>query len=109
MNKSKAETFIGFAMRARKFRIGVNACMTLKRASLVIVCRSASDNTKKDAEKLSNKFRCPLLVTKEKDLQDLTHKENAKVMAIEDKGLAQAILSNSENEFSAKNQENLNG
>ena len=103
MSKSKAETFIGFAMRARKFRIGVNACMTLKRASLVIVCRSASENTKKDAEKLSNKFHCPLLETKEKDLQDLTHKDNAKVMAIEDKALAQAILSNSEIEFIAKN------
>ena len=35
-NKTKAETFIGFAIRARKSRIGVNASLTLKKANLVI-------------------------------------------------------------------------
>ena len=102
MNKSKAETFIGFAMRARKFRIGVNACMTLKRASLVIVCRSASDNTKKDAEKLAKKFKCPLIEPVTKTLDDLTHRENAKVMAISDKELSEAILNNLEKDFIAR-------
>ncbi len=100
--KSKAETFIGFAMRTGKYRIGVNAVATLKRCALMIICSSASDNTQKQAEKLAKKFGCPLIATKEKKLEEITHKENGKVMAIVDKGLSKAILDNSEKEFIAR-------
>ena len=102
-NKSKAETFIGFVMRTGKFRIGANAAATLKRAELMIVCRTASDNTKKEAEKLAKKFGCPLIEPTKKTLDELTHRENAKVMAITDKSLSNAILSNSEKDFIARN------
>ncbi len=102
-NKSKAQTFIGFAMRTGKFRIGTNAAATLKRAELVIVCKSASDNTKKEADKLAKKFHCPILETKEITLEELTHRENAKVMAIADKSLSLAVLSNSDEDFIARN------
>lgn len=102
-NKKKAETFIGFAIRAGKYRIGANACQTLKKATLVIVCQSASENTKKDADKLAKKFDCPILETKDITLEELTHRENAKVMAIAEKSLSTAILSNSEKDFIARN------
>lgn len=100
--KSKAETFIGFAMRTGKFRIGANAAATLKKASLMIVCFTASDNTKKDAEKLAKKFHCPLLEPINKTLEEITHRENAKVMAIADKDLSKAILDNSNKDFIAR-------
>lgn len=100
--KSKAETFIGFAMRTGKFRIGLNACGTLKGASLMIVCSSASENTVKQAKKLARRFGCVLLSPKEKTLEQITHRENAKVMAIADKELSKAILDNSENDFIAR-------
>lgn len=104
MNKvSKAQTYIGFAMRTGKFRIGTNAAATLKKAELVIVCKSASDNTKKEADKLARKFHCPILETKEITLDEFTHRENAKVMAIADKSLSLAILSNSDEDFIARN------
>ncbi len=102
-NKSKALTFIGFAMRTGKFRIGANAAATLKRADLVIVCKTASDNTKKEADKLARKFHCPIIETKEITLEDVTHRENAKVMAIADKSLSRAILSNLDDDFIARN------
>lgn len=102
-NKSKAETFIGFAMRTGKFRIGANAAATLKRAQLIIVCSSASENTKKEADKLAKKFHCPIIEPIQKTLEQLTHRDNAKVMAIADKSLSQAILSNSEKDFIARN------
>ena len=95
-NKTKAETFIGFAIRARKSRIGVNASLTLKKANLVIVCSSASENTKKDADKLAKRFNCPVL-------EEFTHRENAKVMSVCDKKLSEAILNNSEEDFIARN------
>lgn len=101
--KSKAETFIGFAMRTGKFRIGLNACGTLKKASLMLVCNTASENTVKDAVKLAKRFGCPILTPKEKTLEQITHRENAKVMAIADKELSKAVLDNSEKDFIARN------
>ncbi len=102
-NRSKAQTFIGFAIKARKCKIGTNAVETLKKAHLVIVCESASENTKKQANKLADKFNCPLLTTKEQTLEQLTYKENAKVMAVADFALAKAILENSQDDFIARN------
>ena len=101
-NKTKAETFIGFAMRTGNFRIGANAVMTLKRAYLMLVCKDASDNTKKQAEKIARKFGCPLIEHKDKTLEEITHRDNARVMAIADKQLSAAILSNSEKDFIAR-------
>ncbi len=95
----KAYTFIGFAMRTGKYKIGLNAVQTLKRAFLVIVCRSASENTKKESEKLAKKFHAPLIETVADDLADITFRENAKVMAIADNALSKAILDNLEKYF----------
>ena len=102
-NKSKANTFIGFAIRARKFRIGMNAVQTLKSINLLIVCKSASENTKDEAKKVANKYHCPMIITNTEKLEDITHRENAKVMAVADKSLAKAILDNIENDFIVKN------
>ncbi len=102
MDKSKAQTFIGFAMRTGDFRIGANAVATLKRAYVMIVCSSASDNTKKQAEKQARKFHCPLIEPTEKTLEEITHRENAKVMAIANKDLSKAILNNLEKDFTLR-------
>ena len=99
MEKSKGETYIGFAVRARKCKIGVNACGTLKRARLIVVCKTAGESTFKEAEKFAAKFSCPLLLTKLKTLEEMTHKENVKLMAITDVALSQAILNVKEEEF----------
>ena len=101
-NKGKAQTFIGFAIRTGKFKIGFNAVMTLKKADLIIVCKTASENSKKQAEKLARRFNAPLLQTVENTLSELTHRENAKVMAIAEKNLAKAVIDNSENQFIAR-------
>ena len=98
-NKTKAQTFIGFAIRSNKYRIGMNAVQTLKKINLLIVCCSASENTKQEAKKVASKYHCKLLTTKEVKLEEITHKENSKVMAVIDSALAKAILDNCENEF----------
>lgn len=99
----KAQTFIGFAIKARKCKIGANAVLTLKKANLIIVCKSASDNTKKQAEKFASRFNCPLIETVTKMLEELTFKDNAKVMAIADQALASAVLENIQDDFIARN------
>ena len=101
--KSKAQTFIGFVIRAGKFRIGANAVATLKKACLIIVCYTAADNTKKEADKLAKKFHAPIIETVDNTLENLTHRENAKVMAVTDKDLSQAILDNLEKDFVKRN------
>jgi len=97
--KSKAETFIGFLMRSKKYRIGMNAVQTLKKANLIIVCHSASENTKQEAKKTALKLHAKVLYTVSKTLEEMTHKENAKVMAVLDKDLANAIINQTEKEY----------
>ena len=104
-NKSKVETFIGFSMRARKCKIGVNAIATLKRANLLILCKSASENTKKDAIKLARKLNAKLILTVSKNLSDYTHVENGKLIAILDRELANAIMKNLLEDFTYYNME----
>ncbi len=99
-NKSKAQTFIGFAIRSNKFRIGLNACQTLKSINLIIICKTTAENTRKKALQLSKKHKCEAIITVQNTLDELAFRENAKVMAITDKALAQAILNSiTENEF----------
>ncbi len=97
--KSKSATFIGFAVRSGNYRIGGNSLATIKSARLVIVCKTASDNTVKLAKKYATKFRCPVIKTVTNTLAELTFKENAKVMAVLDSSLAQAILDNAKEDF----------
>ncbi len=101
-NKSRAETFIGFAVKTGRCRIGLNAVETLKRAEVVIVCKTTAENSKAKAKKLAEKFSCPFLVTVNKTLEEMVHKENAKVMAIYDKKLTKALLGSLEQEFIAE-------
>ncbi len=108
MDSSKLHTFIGFSIKTGKYKIGLNAVNTLKRADLVLVCPSASLNSKKEALKLSTRFKAPLFLTKEK-LEDLTHRENAKIMAIFDKKLTRAILENCRDLLENFNQERTDG
>lgn len=106
MNKSKAETFIGFAIKTGRCRIGLNAVETLKRADVIIICHTTAENSKQKALKLAKKFNCPAVVSVKNNLEEITHKQNAKVMAIFDKKLARAFLENLNEEFIAEGLEN---
>lgn len=95
-DRSKTETFVGFAIKARALVTGTNAVNSLKRAYLILICDSASQNTKKTAAEFSVRFGCPLLKTG-KPLEELTGKENCKVAAVTDMNLAKAITGTDEN------------
>ena len=100
MQRSRAESYIGFCRKAGKLTCGFNAVEVQKKGVyLLLLCTSASENAKKSAEKLANKFRCTLLVPKGRLLSELTGKENCKLAAVRDEGLAKAILSCAEDEF----------
>ncbi len=97
MSVNKIYSYIGFAIKAKKLRCGVNVVETLKKnVFLLILCSTASENTFGDAKKLKNKFNCPLLVLKGESLENLTHKPNCKLCAVCEPNLAKVIIDNSD-------------
>ena len=98
-NKSKAETFIGFAVRAGKFRSGANTLSTLKKAYLILVCNTAAENTVKLAKKYAEKYRAKALLSTERALSDIAHKDGIKIAAITDFSLAKAVTENAVPDF----------
>ncbi len=97
--RSKFETFIGFAIRKRALITGLNSVESLKRAYLILVCESASENTKKQALDFARKFNCEAVLCKI-PLEDITGKLNCKIAAVTDKNLAVAAVNNSDENFS---------
>ena len=79
--------------------MGSNTVAMLKKAHLIIVCNSASEGTKKLALSYANRFSCPLMVSNIL-LEDITYKENCKIIALTDKNLAKAIIQNQDENFS---------
>lgn len=98
MQRSKVLTYVGFAIRSGNLRTGVNAISTLRRADLLVVCKTASSNTVKDAESLAKKFNCPLVLSGT-SVEEITGKENCKLMAVTDESLAGAIMNNLDDNF----------
>ena len=98
MQKSKVLTYIGFAKKSGNLRSGVNAINTIRTANLLIVCATASQNTVKEAIKLSAKFSCPIMESKI-SVEEITGKENCKLIAITEGNLAKAILDNKDENF----------
>ena len=98
-NKGKAQTFLGFAVRAGKYRTGFNSVASIKKAYLIVVCKTASENSVGEAKKIAKKLGCPLIMTVKETLAEIIFKENAKIMAVTDKNLARAAFSESEKDF----------
>ncbi len=92
METSKLFTFIGFAIKARKVKMGVNAIKTLKRAQLLILCHMASENTVKEAISLSKRLNAKLFILNDIKLEDVVFKDKLKLIAVCDDALAKAII-----------------
>ena len=99
MTKSKIESYIGFAIRARKIRLGSGAISTLRGGvDLLILDGTAAKNSQRLALKFKNRFSCPLIVC-ESGFSDLVGKPDCKLAAICDKSLSGAILDNLDGNF----------
>ena len=95
MAGNKLQTYLGFARRAGKLTLGVNAVSTLSGGVYLLVAdSSASENTKKEIEKLKKKLSVPVVWTE--GLETLTGKEFCKLAAVREPHLAEAILAERE-------------
>lgn len=91
MERNKLAAYIGFALRARKIVLGVNAAEACRGGVFLLLADgSASENTKKQIGRLAKKFSCPVLVVE--DLAELTGKAYCKLAAMQEENLARAIL-----------------
>lgn len=97
--KSKIETYLGFAIKKRALITGSDSVSRLKKANLVVVCATASENAKKEAQGISKKLNCYLIESKI-PLEDVTGKLNCKIAAVTDENLASAIVNNLNENFS---------
>ncbi|MCL2176457.1 MAG: hypothetical protein FWB72_00660 [Firmicutes bacterium] len=97
---SKIISYMGFSVKARKYIVGASLISAYrKKIHLIMLCASASDNTKKDAHTLATRFGAPLVLISNILLEDIIYKSNAKIMALTDFNLAKSILQNiSDNE-----------
>ncbi len=91
--RAKAETYIGFCLRARKITLGTGAVDCLKKGVyLILVCKTASENAFKLALKFARRHSCPLMVCKS-GLENAVHRPGCKIAAVTDSQLAGAIIS----------------
>lgn len=61
MQRSKAESYLGFAHRAGKLAFGWESVRSLKNCSLLLIDPTAGETSKERAEKLQKRFSCPLV------------------------------------------------
>ncbi len=95
----KILSYIGFALKARKVKMGVNACNTIKgRVPVFILCKSASPNTQKDAIALAKKHGSKIILSIN-SLENIVGKQNCQLIAITDNQLSKAILNNLNEHF----------
>ena len=87
----KIETYLGFALRAGKVTLGLNSIEALKKGVYcMLLDEGAQKNSQKQARKLHERLRCPLVVIE--GLGALIKREGCKVVAVRDPSLAGAIL-----------------
>ena len=94
MKNAKIITYLGFCIRARKIVFGVDEIETLRKgAYLLIVDGGLGASSLKTVVKASEKLACPLLVTESGALGEHLQRPAVKAVALKEKNLAAAILS----------------
>lgn len=106
MKRSKTESYMGFAARARKLFTGYNTCVFMaekRRLKLLILAEDLSENSREKMVKAANQYRIPYRIYG--NMQDLSHiagTEGKGIFGIADENLANAILSEIDRQSSEK-------
>ena len=90
MRGSKISSYLGFARRAGKLTLGVNAVETIKSCHLLVADESLSQNSRKKIEKIRGRLNCPLAYCE--GLGDMVGRTGCKLAAVRDENLARAII-----------------
>ena len=91
---NKAKTYIGFAIKSRAIKYGIDDICKCKKAELIIVSSSLQESSTKKVTAFATQNRIDLLNLSLDDFENLLDNKNVKAVAILDKNLALAIKKN---------------
>ncbi len=95
--RSKVESYLGFAARARSLSTGYNTCifmMEKRKLKLLILTEDLSENSKEKMHRVAKQYEVPCRTYgKMDDLSHITGTEGKGIFGLADKNLADAIVS----------------
>ncbi len=94
INTSKIKTYVGFAVKSRKIRYGVDDILKLKNADLIMVSDSLAESGMKKLEAFANRKSISLIKLSEEDFFEVVQNISIKALAVLDENLADAIKKN---------------
>ena len=94
INTSKIKTYVGFAVKSRKIRYGVDDILKLKNADLIIVSDSLAESGMKKLEAFADRKSVSLIKLSEEDFFEVVQNISIKALAVLDENLADAIKKN---------------
>lgn len=94
INTSKVKPYIGFAIKSRKIKFGVDDIVKLKTVSLILASDSLSESGLKKLTGFASKKNLGVELIDAKDFEELFQNINIKATAILDDNLAGAIKKN---------------
>ena len=94
INTSKIKTYVGFAVKSRKIRYGVDDILKLKNANLIIVSDSLAESGMKKLEAFADRKSVGLIKLSEQDFFEVVQNISIKALAVLDENLADAIKKN---------------
>ena len=93
-NIVKVKTYIGFAIKSRKIKYGVDDIVKLKTADLILVSENLAESGLKKVTTFSLSKSIKLIVLKENVFNEIIENITIKAAAILDSNLADAIKKN---------------
>jgi len=91
---SKAESLLGFAIKAGRVIFGADNIVAAKKTYLILICKGLSENSVKKLLRQDAQ-----ILISNKPLEEVLHRPGCKSAAVTDKEMARAILQNSDNNF----------
>ncbi len=91
---NKAKSYLGFAIKSRAIKFGVDDIIKMKSAKLIIVSDELKESSEKKILSYSQKNIIELLKLTLDDFQKLLDNNNIKAVAITDENLAAQIKKN---------------
>lgn len=94
LNSQKIITYIGFAIKSRNIKYGVDDILKLKKASLILVSETLTSSGMNKINNYVNRTKTDMILLKGDDFSEIINSPSIKVAAILDDNLAEAIKKN---------------
>ncbi len=92
LSNNKVQTYLGFAIKARKIVFGADDILKTKRQKVILASKNLSEASLQKIETFANTKNIPLIIVDNQTFLSVFGEKNIKVIAITDEGLASAII-----------------